>query len=419
VTARNSAFSFRGRESDVKDVGKQLHVGQVLSGSVQRAGDKLRISAQLVSTTTGVNLWAKSFDRQASDIFAVQDEVAQSAVAALKLTLAPGSTSGAAPVGTRNPDAYNAYLLGRFHWNLRTSAGMIQATAALKRAVALDSTYALAWAGLGDAYMLSVSTEYPAPGGPSDDSLNKLSERAVRRAIALDPKLGEAYISLANTLDGRANAEEVAANFATGIRLSPNYPTGHQWYSYYLSNANRWDEAITEMEAAHRLDPLSHVITLSLAALYDGVDRFADATPLYVQGLTQSPEAWYGWGLNINHELALAHLDRAVFAYKRWLVGMGDDTMRVVNLERDLRDSATRGAAIQKMVERNDMHAAVGFARWLSGDDAAIAVLERKPSFGRGPTPSQLMGVILGPRLRNNARYRALAPKLSRRAVEK
>ncbi|MEO8620032.1 MAG: protein kinase [bacterium] len=413
VTARNSAFSFRGHESDIREIGKQLHVGVVLSGSVQRVGDKLRISAQLINTTTGVNLWADTFDRPAGDIFAVQDEVAQSAVTALKLRLAPGAAGGAASVGTRDPDAYNAYLLGRFHWNLRTSNGMIQATEALKRAVTLDSTFALAWAGLADAYMLSVATEYPTPGGLSDDSLHTLSERAVRRAIALDPRLGEAFVSLGNLLDGRTHAGEADSAFATGIRLSPNYATGHQWYSYHLGGDNRWDEAITEMEAAHRLDPLSHVITLSLAVLYDGADRFADATPLYAQGFGQSPEAWYAWGVKVGHELALGHLDQAVVAYRRWLVGMHDDTTLALNLERELRDPATRDGAIQKMVSRHDMHSAVAFARWLSGDDAAIALLERTPSAGRGPTPDGLLNAILGPRLRANARIRVLAPKLS------
>ena len=413
VTARNSAFSFRGREADVKEIGNQLHVGVVLSGSVQRAGDKLRISAQLVNAVTGVNLWSSSFDRPAGDIFAVQDEVAQSAVTALKLRLGPGASNGAAPVGTRNADAYNAYLLGRFHWNLRTSEGMVQAVAALKRAVALDSMYALAWAGLGDAYALSISTEYPAKGGPGDDSLRTLSEHAARRAIALDPRLGEAYISLANTLDPRTHAQEVAADFANGIRLSPGYPTGHQWYSYYLNDTDRPDDAVREMEIAHRLDPLSHVITLSLAGSYDAVERFSDATPLYAQGFAQSPEAWYAWGMKVGHELALGHLDQAVIAYRRWLVGMGDDTTHVLNLERELANPATRTAAIQKMVDRNDMHSAVAFTRWLVGDDAALALLERKPSAGRGPTPRSLLYVILGKRLRATARYRAVLPKLN------
>ncbi len=143
---------------------------------------------------------------------AVQDEIAKSAVAALRLVLAPGADSGRVSVGTRNADAYNAFLLGRFHWNLRTSQGMVQATAALKRAVELDSMYALAWAGLGDAYMLSVSSAYPSAAGPGDDSLHKLSERAVRRAIALDPNLGEAYISLVKLLDGRMHSAEVATD---------------------------------------------------------------------------------------------------------------------------------------------------------------------------------------------------------------
>ena len=208
------------------------------------------------------------------------------------------------------------------------------------------------------------------------------------------------------------------AAFAEGIRLSPNYPTGRQWYGYYLAGVNRADEALAEMEAAHRLDPLSHVITLSLAGSYDGVDRFTDATPLYTLGLAQSPTAWYGWGLKVGHELGLGHVDQAVFAYRRWLVGMGDDTTRADNLERELQDPGTRNAAIQKMVQANDVHSAVAFARWLSGDEAAIALLERKPSAGRGPTPHLILGTILGPKLRADPRIRALWPKLGGRAFE-
>ena len=116
--------------------------------------------------------------------------------------------------------------------------------------------------------------------------------------------------------------------------------------------------------------------------------------------------------MRVGHEIALGHLDQAVHAYKRWLVGMGDDTTRALNLARELQDPAARGTAIQKMVERNDMHSAVAFARWLGGDDAAIQLLERKPSAGRGPTPGMLMAVILGPRLRANARIRALGRAL-------
>ena len=149
------------------------------------------------------------------------------------------------------------------------------------------------------------------------------------------------------------------------------------------------------------------------------VTDFADATPLYAQGLVQSPEAWYAWGLKIGHELALGHVDQAVFAYRRWLVGMGDDTTRAANLERELQDSTKRSAAIQKMVQARDMHSAVAFTRWLSGDDAVIALLERTPSVGRGPTPGGILYMILGPRLRANPRIRALVPKMGGRPFEK
>ena len=411
VTARTSAFSFRGREGDVKEIGKQLRVGAVLEGGIQRAGEQLRVTAQLIRTADGVNLWSERFDRPASEIFAVQDEVARSAVAALKLTLAPVSHQGGASVGTRNPQAYEAYLLGRYHWNLRTTEGMIHATEAFKRAVALDSTYALAWTGLADAYALSIPGQYNVPG-LSEDSLLTLGERAVRRAIALAPDLGEAHASLGKLLEQRHHWTEANAAFAEGIRLSPGYPTGHQWYSYNLESFNRWDEAIREMEAAHRLDPLSHVITLSLALLYDGADRFGDATPLYMQGLAQSPEAWYAWAGKVGHELALGRVDEAAAAYRRWLVGMGQDTTGASRLEHALLDPASRGRAIDAMVRARDVHAGVAFTRWLRGDNATVALLQQVASSGRGPTSTRVLYTILGPRLRANPRVQALAPTL-------
>ncbi|MEO5588804.1 MAG: protein kinase [Gemmatimonadaceae bacterium] len=417
VTARTSAFSFRGRDADVKAIGKQLGVEAVLQGSVQRVGETLRITAQLINAATGVNLWSERFDRPASDIFAVQDEVARSVVAALQRRLTPGSDTVVA-VGTRNAQAYEAYLLGRYHWNLRTTDGMIHATEAMRRAITLDSTFALAWAGLADAYGLSIPSEYAVPG-LSEDSLLTWAERAARRAIALNPRLGEAYISLGNLLGERERTAEANAAFAEGIRLSPNYATGHQWYSYSLASANRLDEAVSEMEAAHRLDPLSHVITLSLALTYDADDRFAEATPLLAQGLAQSPEAWYAWGGKIGHDLALGDVDEAVRSYKRWLTGMGDDTVRVSRLAQELRNPASRSRAIEQMVQVGDVHSAIAFTRWQTGDDAVIALLGRMSSTGRGPTPGLILNGVLGPKLRSDPRVRSLMAKLRSASVTK
>ena len=144
VSARTSAFSLRDQQNDLRAIGKQLGVSAVLTGSIQRAGDQLRITARAVRIANDSILWSQNFDRPASDIFAVQDEVARAVVSALRLTLdaVPDSTRNVG--GTANVSAYEAYALGRYHWNLRTTAGMIQATAAFKKSIAADSDYARA-----------------------------------------------------------------------------------------------------------------------------------------------------------------------------------------------------------------------------------------------------------------------------------
>ena len=418
VTARTSAFSFRNKAEDVREIGKQLGVATVLEGSVQRAGDRLRVTAQLIKTSDGLHLWSQNFDRPAADIFAVQDEVARAVVSALQLTLAAAADSTGTTTGTRNPQAYEAYLLGRFHWNLRTTEGMIHATAAFKQAVALDSLYAQAWAGLADAYSLSTPNEYNVPG-LSEDSLLTLAERAARRAIALGPRLGEAQASLGEVLGMRGRPAEALAAFELAVRLSPAYPTAHQWYAYDLQNAYRWDEATREMETAHRLDPLSHVITLSLAVIYDGADRFAEATPLYTQGLAQSPEAWYAWAAFMYHELALGHIDSAAIAARRYLAGGTGDTAAAARMERGLRDPATRDGTIDVMVKTRDIAGAIAWTRWLHGDEATVALLAKVDGFGRGPTPTLGLLIALGPKLRADPRVRASLARIGGLAAAK
>ena len=413
VTARTSAFSFRDKATDIKEIGRQLGVATVLEGSVQRAGDRLRVTAQLIKTSDGLHLWSQNFDRPAADIFAVQDEVSRAVVSALRLSLASSADSGGKLGGTTNAQAYEAYLLGRFHWNLRTVEGMVLATEAFKKAVALDSNYALAWSGLADTYALSIPTEY---GGPNADrnAVLTLGETAARRAIALAPRLGEAQASLGEILDHRGRHDDAVAAFEQAVRLSPAYPTGHQWYGYILEGAGRWDEAIREMEVAHRLDPLSHVITLSLACLYDGADRFADATPLYVQGMAQSPQAWYGWACLVGHELALGRVDSAAIAYRRYHAGFLGDSAGAARRERAIRDPAARAALINEMVASNDLIAALAIARWLRDDAAVLGVLKAAHDPGRGPTPWLGVLVTLGPTLRADARVLALLPQMGR-----
>jgi TolB-like protein len=414
VTAPTSSAAFRDQAGDVRQIGRQLGVANVLMGSVQRAGGQLRVTARVVRAANGAILWSDVFDRPAAEIFAVQDEVARAAAAALQLTLSAAPVSARAMSGTENTAAYDAYLLGRYYWNLRTTEGMVQATAAFKQAVAADPGYAQAWSGLADAYSLSVPSEYDVPGIDPVATL-KLAEQAARKAIALAPELGEAYASLGEALSVSGRRKEgMMPAFERAVALSPSYATGRQWYSYELQNVNRWDEGIREMEIAHRLDPLSHVITLSLAVAYDGADRFAEATPLYAQGLAQSPEAYYAWVTRFAHDLALGQLDQAAVALRTGLKGPGltidsRHSPAMIRLAEQWRDPALRETATDAIIQSGEALQAIALARWLRGEAAAVETVEAAAGDGRLKNVAIQLAIyaVLGPKLRVEPRVEA------------
>jgi len=414
VSARTSAFSLRDQQNDVHAIGKQLGVATVLIGSIQRAGNQLRIAARAVRVVDDSILWSQTFDRPAGDIFAVQDEVARAVVSALQLTVASTDNATGSVGGTTNLAAYEAYALGRYHWNLRTTDGMIQATTAFKLAIAKDSTYARAWSGLADSYVLSVLSEYGVPG-VTDDAILPLAEAAARKAIALAPTLGEAYASLGEILEKRDRFPEALAAFERAIALSPAYATGHQWYSYALMANRRFDEGIREMEAAHRLDPLAHVITLSLAAAYAGQDRHADAAPLYAQGLAQQPQAWYAWRFRFSHDLARGRFDDAAVALQTTLGGRSIDKYPVLARFAPLwADPATREMATDSLIAKGPVFAAVTLARYMRSDSVVMAVLERAI---RDPEQIEAriawgMYAYYGPRLREDPRLQPIFRRL-------
>ena len=165
------------------------------------------------------------------------------------------------------------------------------------------------------------------------------------------------------------------------------------------------------METAHRLDPLSHVITLSLAAFYDGADRFADATPLYEQGLAQSPEAYYAWGALVGHHLALGKLDEAFTAFEKSRGWPNIDTMSA-RIARGLRDPAIRAATIDELARRENPVVAIPFFRWLRGDEATLKMLEAAAAGGRTTGSAMNTYLFLGPKLRATPRVLAILPRM-------
>ncbi|HYW32809.1 MAG TPA: serine/threonine-protein kinase, partial [Gemmatimonas sp.] len=406
VSARTSAFSFRGRENELETIGEQLGVSTVLMGSIQRAGDQLRVTARVVQIANDSILWAQSFDRPAADIFAVQDEVARDVVSAMQFTLAATPEASETVGATRSAEAYDAYLLGRYYWNLRTTDGIVRATNAFKKAITIDSTYARAWSGLADSYVLSVPGEYSVPG-VTRASILPSAETAARRAIAIAPTLGEAHVSLAQVMAMLYRRAESLAAFERGIVLSPAYATGRQWYAYELMDNGRTAEGIREMEIAHRLDPLSHVITLSLAIAYDGVERHADAAPLYTQGLGQSPEAWYAWRARFGHDLATGNTDAAAIALLTVAQDSAADKIEILRrLAPQWKDSSTRGRATDELIASGPLFAAIPLARRLRNDSVAVQVFDRYSRVGavNDYGAPWFVYVLLGPRLSKDPR---------------
>lgn len=410
VAARTSAFSFRDTAKDVRRIGRELGVATVLEGSVQRAGDRLRVTAQLIKTSDGLHLWSENFDRDTKDIFAVQDEVARAVVAALKGKLVAGAgsvTNG----GTVNPAAYDSYLLGRFYWNKRTVDDLVRGANYFKQAIRADSSYARAWSGLADSYVLFIPAEYAVPG-INPDSILSLAEKAARRAIALAPALGEAYTSLGQILEYRLKWAEASEAFEQGIALNPDYATGHQWYSYDLMMRNRWDEAIREMERAKQLDPLSVIIVASLGFAYDGAERPGEAEAQFDQARAIAPDHPLTLCFGFIHELLSGDYAQAAADYRGYAVAIGEDSARAARIEHGIRDPARRTEALREAAG-TWVNFAVAIQRVLEGESAMLPYLEKlvdDPRRKEMYSPS--MHSILGPRLRADPRIRAVLVRM-------
>lgn len=252
VVGRASAFAFRDRAADVQEIGAQLGVDVVLDGSVRRDGDDLRIAVQLIDVADGRVLWSQRYDRQAGDLFALQDEIAAAVAGEVDIRLSLPPPPEADPARLR---AHDLYLQGLAAWHRRTPRQMDEAARLFQRAVAADSTYAPAHAGVALAHVL-LPLFSEQPGGTDDHAAIAL--RAARRALELDPTLAEAHAALSQramvlTWD-RATAE---AEGRRAIELRPSYATGWQWYAEGLLAQGRMEEARAAIDRAIELDPLA------------------------------------------------------------------------------------------------------------------------------------------------------------------
>ncbi len=267
VAARTSAFAYKGRNVDVREVGKELGVETVLEGSVRQSGDQVRITAQLIDAESGFHMWSETYDRRMADIFTVQDEIATAIVYKLKIELAPKEQQlaqrDAAP--TQNVEAYEFYLQARAIWKRRGEENLRRAVELNQSALARDPGFARAHAALASAYV--VLPGYSGEEGDEDKYL-PMAEQSARQALALDPKIGEAHAVLAQINSERGNLLDAESGFFFAISLEPNEPTPHHWYSILLQKVGRLEAALEQARAAYELDPSAPVHATNLANVY-------------------------------------------------------------------------------------------------------------------------------------------------------
>ena len=257
------------RYSDLKEdplsVGSDLNVDALLDGCYQRETDKIRVSVQLVSVRYGVTLWAAKFDQRVTDIFAIQDSIADQVVRALAIQLSGDEQQQIKKNYTQNSDAFQLFIKGRYFWNQRTTDGLRKALDYAQQALEEDPTYAAAYIGLADTYALLGAQHNVLP---PHDSFPK-ARAAARQALEIDPMLAEAYASLGFIMYAYEWAwSEAEQTLRKAIDLKPNYSTAHHWYGELLTTLGRFEEAYVELKIAQELDPLSLAINVDLAAAY-------------------------------------------------------------------------------------------------------------------------------------------------------
>jgi len=315
VIARTSAFSFKGKNEDVREIGRKLGVETLVEGSVRKAGDHLRVTAQLIAVKDGSHIWSDRYDREMTDVFAIQDEISLAIVDRLKIKLLGEEKTGLVKNRAHNVKAYNRYLQGRYYWNKRTGEELYKAIGFFEQAIAEDAEFALAYAGLADCFcMLNQVWELPPAR-----TFPKAKAMAAK-ALLIDETLAEAHTSLAYAISEYdwdwLSAEK---EFRRAIELNPNYPTAHQWYAIFLLSWGKSAEAVEKIEKARELDPLSLIIKIASAWIYLYIGRIDQAEDQCRQALEMDPNFMFAFDtLSIIYQLR-GEYDKAIeFDLKSW-----------------------------------------------------------------------------------------------------
>lgn len=313
VTARTSSFALRDKAVDVREIGKQLGVAHVLEGSVQKSGDMVRITAQLIRASDGVHLWSKRYDRKLTDVFRIQDEIATEVVDSLKVVMAGEDRKRLTKTRTANVAAYDHYLQGRLQARDPSRAGLLAAVAQYEQAIALDPGFAAAysgiaeaWVGLGDYGGVPEAEAFPRAGA------------AARRALELDPQSAEALTAMALVrYQLHNNAADASAGYEAALRANPSYVPAYNLYADLLRDKGEYRRMLVIQQRAAELDPLSIYMKSRFAGKLLQVGRLDEAGRAIDAMLADAPDNDYALEEAANLAASRGHFAQAVEHYQR------------------------------------------------------------------------------------------------------
>ena len=415
VISRTSAMAYKRVHKPLSEIARELNVEAVVEGTVLRSGERVRITAQLIQVPNEKHLWAQSYEGDLQDTLALQNSVARAIAEQIQVTLNPQEEAALEKSKKVNPEAYEAYLRGRYFWNKRSGAGLKKAIEYFEHAIDSDPGFARAYSGLADSYALLGDCEY---GILSPQDAFPRAKAAAVKALALDDNLSEAHTSLAFILDlyewGWASAER---GYKRALALNPGYATAHHWYAWHLIVMGRNDEGIAELKKAESTDPLSLIISADLADALCIAHRYDESVQQSQKTIEMDPHfavAHYQLGQALEQK---HRHDEAIAEFRRAIELSGGNTTFESNLANAYAVSGRKEEAIKivknlesRQSQDSSTDASIALIYVGLGDNDRVMIWLNKAYQARF-NPSILMRPVFDP-LRSDPRFQNLLHRI-------
>ena len=396
VMARSTVFRFKGKDDDPAKIGQTLKVDAVLTGRISKRGDALSIATDLVNTADGTEIWGAQYTRKLTDVSTLQDEITRDVAARLRSKLTGEQQKQIARSATSNSEAYQLYLKGRYAWNQRTVESLLKSIELFKQAIAADPGYALAYAGLADAYSVA-----PSYTGMDSQEANAQAMAAARKAVQLDPQLSEAHGAMAAALVGEFNWPEAEKEFQRALELAPNDAHLHYFHGFiYLLAMGKTEAALAEIRSALALDPLSPIVNANYAFTLFTAHRYDDALQQFRKCIEMDPN--FG-PTHLKFSNLYAALGKWSEAEKEYHAFYSDAPVGSPNAKGFAEQMRTHLATMDRRGRAPETWRAVSFA--MEGDrEGAIAWLQKAAAHHDSEFPYGIRDPLLDS-LRSDARY--------------